>query len=47
MLSAITFLPPNDVIQGFQELADHLRNAYNGDANDLLEYSEVTYIGRY
>ena len=26
MLSAIAFLPPNGVIQGFEELADHLSN---------------------
>ena len=47
MLSAIAFLPPNCLIRGFEELADHLRNVYNGAADDLLEYFEYTYIGRY
>ena len=47
MLSEIAFLPPNDVIHIFEELVDHLRNAYNGDADNLLEYFEDTYIGRY
>ena len=46
MLSAIAFLPLNDVIRDFEELADHLRNVHKGDADDLLEYSEDTYIGR-
>ena len=47
MLSAIAFLPPNDVIRGFEELADHLRNVCNGDLDDLLEYFEDICIGRY
>ena len=37
MLSVTTFLPPNGVIRRFEELVDHLRNIYNGDADDLLE----------
>ena len=47
LLSAIAFLPPNCLIRGFEELADHLRNVYNGAVDDLLEYFEYTYIGRY
>ena len=35
------------MIQGFEELADHLRDVFNGDADDLLEYFEDTYIAKY
>ena len=37
---AIAFLPPNDVIQGLEALADHLCNFYNRDPDDLHEYFE-------
>ena len=47
MLSAIAFLPPNDVIQGSEKLADHLRSVYKGDADDLLEHFDKTCIGSY
>ena len=47
MLSAIAFLTPNCLIRGFKELPDHLRNVYNGAADDLFQYFEDTYIGRY
>ena len=47
MLSATAFLPPNDVIQGSEKLADHLRSVYKGDADDLLEHFDKTCIGSY
>ena len=47
MLGEVAFLVPNDVILGFENLRDYPRNVHNGDADDLLEYFEGTYIGRY
>ena len=47
MLSAIAFLPPNDVIQGSEKLADHLRSVYKGDADESLEHFDKTCTGSY
>ena len=44
MLPALVFLPAGDVIEGFEELVDIL---YDDVADDLLQYFEDTYIGRY
>ena len=47
MLCALTFLPPDDVVQGFEDLTDHIRINYQGEVENLLEYFEDTFIGRH
>ena len=40
MLCAIAFLTPADVIQGFEELVNEIRNSYNDKVDELLDYFE-------
>jgi len=47
MICALSFLPPDDVEEGFEQLSDVIREAYNDQMDNLLEYFEDTYIGRY
>ena len=47
MLCAIAFLPAADVIQGFEELVDEIRNIYNDEVDELLDYFEDNFIGRF
>ena len=47
MLPALAFLPAGDVIEGFEELVDTMRILYDDVADDVLQYFEDTYIGRY
>ena len=39
MLYAVAFLPPADVVQGFQELVDEVRYIYNDEVDQLLDYT--------
>ena len=44
MLSAIAFVPPNDVIRYLELLTNEIRNNFNDECDDLMDYFEDTYI---
>ena len=44
MLYAVAFLPPADVVQGFQELVDEVRYIYNEEVDQLLDYFKYNFI---
>ena len=46
MILALAFVPLDNVIAYFEELADHLRNAFTKDCDDLLDYFEDNYPQR-
>ena len=45
MLSALAFIPPNDVIRYFKLLIDKIRDNFKDECDDLIDYFEDTYIG--
>lgn len=47
MIAAAAFVPPQDVIDAFEQVADLIRNEYQAAADDILDYFEDTYIGRF
>ena len=47
MLPALALLQAGDATEGFEELVDTIRILYDDVADDLLQYFEDTYIGRY
>ena len=47
MLAALAFVPPNDVIDSFDTLADYSRNGYGQDFDDMLDNFKDNYIGRF
>ena len=47
MIAALAFVPPQDVVNSFDALCLVIRNQYDGDADEVLDYFENTYIGRF
>ena len=47
MITALAFVPHDDVIDVFERLSDLIRLRYGEEADELLDYFESTYIGRY
>lgn len=47
MIAALAFVPPNDVADSFDELCAAIRNLYNIEADNVLDYFEDHYIGRF
>ena len=47
MLCAVVFMPPDNIIAGFQKFFDLIGDNYQGEMDDLFDYFKGTYIGRY
>ena len=45
MIAALAFVPTQDLVNSFDELCVSIRNQYDGDADEVLDYFEHTYIG--
>ena len=44
MFSALAYVPPNNAIRYFELLIDEIRNNFNVESDDLINYFEDTYI---
>ena len=47
MLAALALVPPNNVIDSFDTLAYYSRNGYGQDLDDMSDYFEDNYMGRF
>ena len=47
MVATLAFLPPQVVIASFDLLCDRIRQTYGDDADQVLDYFEDNYIGRF
>ena len=47
MISALAFVPPNDVQNSFDQLAALICNQYGNDADGVLDYFEDNYVGKF
>ena len=47
MLTALAFLPPQDVVRGFVAVCIEIRRNFGNVAGELLAYFEDTYVGRF
>ena len=44
MIAVVAFVSPNDDVVIFEEFCDKVRNAYNADTDEVLDYIEDSYI---
>ena len=47
MITALVFVPPQDVVNSFDKLFVVIQNQCEGDAEEVLYYFKDTYIGRF
>ena len=47
ILTALAFVPPNGVIGSFDTLADYSRNGYRQDLDNMFDFFENNYSGRF
>ena len=47
MISALVFVPPNDVQNSFDQLAALIHNQYGNGADGVLDYFEDNYVERF
>ena len=47
MISALEFVPPNNVQNSFDQLAALILNQYGNGADAVLDYFEDNYVGRF
>ena len=45
MIAALAFMPPQDMVNSFDELCVVIRDQYDGDPDEVLDYFGDTYIG--
>ena len=45
MIAALAVVPPQDVVNYFDELCFVIQNQHDGDADKVFDYFEDTYIG--
>ena len=43
MIAALAFVPPQDVVNSFDEHCVVIQNQYDGDADEMLDYFDDTY----
>ena len=43
MIAALAFVPPQDVVNSFDEHCVVIQNQYDGDADEVLNYFDDTY----